>query len=616
MTLSTISTNQKLTALRAELKTQGVDAIIVPTADPHLSEYLPEYWQAREWLSGFTGSAGTVVVTANHAYLWADSRYWVQAEAELADTGISLKKLQRGNPTHIDWLAENLPTGGCVEVNGSMLAVAEKDRIVTAFAGKNITLITTDNTALDEVWNNTFKDRPALPKANVYKHKAEFVDTTAKQKLAKMRKQLAELSASHHIISSLDDIAWLTNLRGADVDYNPIFLAHLLIEPKKATLFIDQTKLTQDIKNELAEAGISLVDYDDIEQAVSQIPAGATLCIDANKVAVSTLTCLQDGVNIINQTAPSTFLKSCKSVADVEHIKEAMRQDGAALCQFFAEFERRLTNGERLSELDVDTMLIEVRSKQPHYVSPSFPTIAGYNANGALPHYRATPTSFSYLDGAGLLLIDSGAQYHNGTTDITRVVPVGDINEITAEHKRDFTTVLKAHIALAQAHFPNGISAPLLDAICRAPMWAQQMDFGHGTGHGVGYFLNVHEGPQSIGYPTPATKDRAMKAGMITSNEPGLYREGQWGIRIENLVANVVVDTPQKSPNNEESFGDFLKFETVTLCPIDTRLVDKALLTAEEVNWLNTYHSRVLSELKNRVDGKALAWLIERTEHI
>lgn len=601
--------NQRISLVRQALKTKGVDAIIVPTADPHLSEYLPEYWQAREWLSGFTGSAGTLVVTADEAYLWADSRYWVQAEAELAGTDISLQKLQSGIKTHVQWLADNIPVGGCVEINGSMLSVVEKDKIVTAFASNNISLMTTDDTAVDEVWGNTFKDRPALPKAAVYRHKAEFVDTTAAQKLAKVRAQLAEIGANYHIVSSVDDIAWLTNLRGADVDYNPIFLAHFLIEPTKATLFIDQSKLNQDIKNELAEAGIGVADYNDIEQAVSQIPTDACLCIDANKVAVSTLACLQDGVNIINQTAPSTLLKSRKSRADIEHIKEAMRQDGAALCQFFAEFERKLASGERLSELDVDTMLIEVRSKQPHYVSPSFPTIAGYNANGALPHYRATPNSFSYLDGSGLLLIDSGAQYHNGTTDITRVVPIG--SDITDEHKRDFTTVLKAHIALAQAHFPNGIGAPLLDAICRAPMWAQQMDYGHGTGHGVGYFLNVHEGPQSIGYPTPVTKDRAMKAGMITSNEPGLYREGQWGIRIENLVANVAVDTPQ-----ETDFGDYLKFETVTLCPIDTRLVDKALLTAEEVNWLNNYHSSVLSELKNRVDGEALAWLIERTEHI
>ncbi len=607
--------NQRICLVRQTLAVQGVDAIIIPTADPHLSEYLPKHWQAREWISGFTGSAGTLVVTADDAYLWADSRYWVQAEAELAGIDIRLKKLQPGVKTHVEWLADNIKTGGCVAINSSMLAIAEKDRIVTAFKSNNISLIATNSTALDEVWNNKFKDRPALPNAAVYKHKAEFVDTSAKQKLASVREHLAKLGANYHIVSSVDDIAWLTNLRGADVDYNPIFLAHLLIEPATATLFIDQNKVNQDIKTELADAGIGLADYTEIEQAVSQIPASANLCIDPNKVAVSTLACLQDNVSIINHTAPSTLLKSCKSLADIEHIKQAMRQDGAALCQFFAQFERRLANGERLSELDVDTMLIEVRSKQPHYVSPSFPTIAGYNANGALPHYRATANNFSYLDGSGLLLIDSGAQYHNGTTDITRVVPVGDITQITTEHKRDFTMVLKAHIALAKAYFPQGIAAPLLDAICRAPMWAQQMDYGHGTGHGVGYFLNVHEGPQSIGYSTPVTKDRAMKAGMITSNEPGLYREGQWGIRIENLVANMAVDAQADNPN-EGKFGDFLKFETLTLCPIDTRLIDKALLTAEEISWLNKYHSRVYKALKNRVDGEALTWLVERTEEI
>ena len=301
-----------------------------------------------------------------------------------------------------------------------------------------------------------------------------------------------------------------------------------------------------------------------------------------------------------------------KSAADIEHVREAMRQDGAALCEFFAEFERRLENGERLSELDVDSMLIEVRSRQPNYISPSFPTIAGFNENGALPHYRAVEDKFSYLDVAegagGLLLIDSGAQYQNGTTDITRVVGIG---KVTDAQKRDFTMVLKAHIALAVACFPDGIASPLIDAICRAPLWQAQMDYGHGTGHGVGYFLNVHEGPQVIAYSATTPPERAMKAGMISSNEPGLYREGKWGIRIENLVVNQPVANPQ-----ETEFGDYLEFETITLCPIDTRLVEPSLLREDEKAWLNSYHSRVFTELKDRVKGEALAWLTERTQAI
>lgn len=319
-----------------------------------------------------------------------------------------------------------------------------------------------------------------------------------------------------------------------------------------------------------------------------------------------------DGIGFIEQMAPSTLLKSVKSDADIDHVREAMRQDGAALSEFFAAFEQRLADGERLSELDVDSMLIAVRSQQPHYVSPSFPTIAGFNENGALPHYRATPEKFSYLDvnegEGGLLLIDSGAQYQNGTTDITRVVGIG---QVSSEHKRDFTTVLKAHIALAKAHFPDGIASPLIDAICRAPLWQAQMDYGHGTGHGVGYFLNVHEGPQVIAYSASIPKERAMKEGMISSNEPGLYREGKYGIRIENLMVNKRVAQPV-----ETEFGDFLNFETVTYCPIDTRLIESSLLTQIEIDWLNNYHSQVYAELKDRVEGAALDWLTERTKAI
>lgn len=641
--MATLTTQQKIQALRTELANQDLDAIIVPTADPHLSEYLPAYWQAREWLSGFTGSAGTLVVTADHAYLWADSRYWVQAEAELAGTGIELQKLQRNAPNHVQWLAKNLPAGASVAVDGNVLSVAEQEQLLDSFedsfedgisdniqenaqddaqddAQEKEILLITDRDVIGNIWT----DRPALPQAKLFRHKAEFVDTTAKQKLAQVREQLASMQATHHLLSSLDDIAWLTNLRGADVDYNPVFLSHVLISQHTATLFIEQSKLSDELATELTQAGFDIADYEAVQTALASLTEADSLAIDPHKVAVGTLAQLPDDIAIIEQIAPSTLLKSCKSTADIAHIQEAMRQDGVALCQFFAEFERRLSAGDRLSELDVDSMLIDYRSQQPHYVSPSFPTIAGFNANGALPHYRATADSFSYFGGAddpaGLLLIDSGAQYHNGTTDITRVVPiVSDFNkvdeEISPQQKRDFTLVLKAHIALAQAQFPQGIGAPLLDTICRAPLWAEQLDYGHGTGHGVGYFLNVHEGPQSIAYQAPNTPARAMKTGMITSNEPGLYREGKWGIRIENLVANVAVEQP-KEADSANDFGDYLRFETVTLCPIDTRLVDKSLLSEQETNWLNDYHSRVRHELENRVEGNALAWLIERTQRI
>ena len=602
----------RIDRLRQTLAAQDLTAIIVPTADPHLSEYLPEYWQTREWLSGFTGSAGTLVVSADFAGLWADSRYWVHAADELADTGISLEKLAPGQPNHIDWLAEHLQEGDSVAVDGNVLSIAEQDRLLNAFDANDITLIT-ERDVLTEVWT----DRPALPTASLYVHDAQFVAQSAASKLAAVRAAMSDVGATYHLLSSLDDIAWLTNLRGADVDYNPVFLAHMLIDAdtealNSATLFIDNNKVSSEIVQSLKDSGFTLADYEAVQDALGTLTADDLLLLDPSKVAVGTLSKMGDDVGFIEQMAPSTLLKSVKSNTDIDHVREAMRQDGAALCEFFATFEQRLKAGERLSELDVDSMLIDVRSQQPYYVSPSFPTIAGFNENGALPHYRATPEKFSYLDVSegegGLLLIDSGAQYQNGTTDITRVVGIG---QVSSEHKRDFTTVLKAHIALAKAHFPDGIASPLIDAICRAPLWQAQMDYGHGTGHGVGFFLNVHEGPQVIAYSASTPKERAMKEGMISSNEPGLYREGKWGIRIENLMVNKRVSHPV-----ETEFGDFLNFETVTYCPIDTRLIEPSLLSQIEVDWLNDYHRQVYAELKDRVEGAALEWLTERTQSI
>jgi Xaa-Pro aminopeptidase len=600
--------HDRIDNLRQALVEQDLTAIIVPSADPHLSEYLPEYWQAREWLTGFTGSVGTLVVTADFAGLWTDSRYWVHAADQLAGTGIGLQKLAPKQPNHIDWLADHLQEGDSVAVDGNVLSIAEQDKLLNAFDANDITLIT-ERDVLTDVW----ADRPALPTAKLYAHDAQFVAQSAASKLTAVREGMADAGATHHLLSSLDDIAWLTNLRGADVDYNPIFLSHMLIgNDGKATLFVDNNKVSRELEQGLTDSGFTLADYESIQDALGELTPDDLLLLDPSKVAVGTLSKMADDVGFIEQMVPSTLLKSVKSESDIDNVREAMRQDGAALCEFFAEFEQKLNAGERLSELDVDSMLIETRSRQPHYVSPSFPTIAGFNENGALPHYRATPEKFSYLDvtegEGGLLLIDSGGQYQNGTTDITRVVGIGHVSDT---HKSDFTTVLKAHVALARANFPDGIASPLIDAICRAPLWQAQMDYGHGTGHGVGFFLNVHEGPQVIAYSASTPKERAMKEGMISSNEPGLYREGKWGIRIENLMANKRVAQP-----TETEFGDFLNFETVTYCPIDTRLIEKSLLNQVEVDWLNNYHKQVYAELNSRVKGAALEWLTERTQAI
>ena len=591
---------QRLAALREAMKEQKIDVWIAPSADPHISEYLPEHWQARVYFSGFTGSVGTLVVTADKAGLWADSRYWEQAAHQLQGSGIELQKVGEVAP-YTDWLAAELPNGAAAGAAADMLSLTAKRQLETAFAAKNIRLDVSRDIA-DAVWTG----RPALPQETVFPHDAAFVSETAAAKLARVRAAMKEQGAAWHLISSLDDTAWLTNLRGSDVPYNPVFLSYLLIGTDSAVLFVDEAKLNPASRALLAEAGITTAPYTAVREALAGISDG--LLVNPDKTAVSTLQLMPSENRLIENINPSTLFKSVKSAADLDHVREAMRQDGAALCGFFAEFERNLADGTAMNELDIDTMLHKYRSARPNFVSLSFNTIAGYNANGALPHYAATPEAFSDITGSGLLLIDSGAQYLGGTTDITRVVPVG---ETTPEQKRDYTLVLKAHIALAETVFPENIGSTLLDAICRKPLWQEQCNYGHGTGHGVGYFLNVHEGPQIISYLTPGNPNQTMKAGMITSNEPGLYRPGKWGIRIENLVANRPVASSQ-----ETEFGKFLHFETLTLCPIDTRSIDFGLLTKAEVRWLNAYHADVREKLLPLVDGAARDWLILRTEAV
>lgn len=583
--------------VRKMLAKDGLSALIIPSADPHMSEYLPVYWQGRAWLSGFTGSVGTLVITQDFAGVWTDSRYWVQAPIELDGTGIVLQKMEQAHPTYAKFLADNLPHGAKVAIDGSVLSMTEFDNLNQAFDEHGIQLVI-DADVLGQIW----QDRPSLPKAAIDVHDAAFVDASAKQKLTQVREVMTQKGATHHLISSLDDVAWLTNLRGADVNFNPVFLSHLLITTDTATLFVHDDKLTDTAKSALDAAGIDVAHYDSVAQSLDDVDA---LLFDPAKVAVGTLAHLPQSATLTKALNPSTILKAIKSDKELNHVREAMRQDGVALCEFFANLEDKLAQGERVSELDIDVMLEHARGRQPNHVSASFDTIAGFCANGAIVHYRATDERFAYLDGNGLLLIDSGAQYKNGTTDITRMAGIGQISD---DEKRDVTYVLKAHIALASAHFPKDIPSMQLDVLARNQLWQQGLDYGHGTGHGVGYFLNVHEGPQVISRTAPVTPERIISEGMITSNEPGLYREGKWGIRLENLVVAVKA--------SQSEFGEFLKFEDLTLCPFDTRLILPELLNEQEKRWLNDYHKRVHDELIGRVDGRAKAWLIKRTQAI
>ena len=595
----------RIASLRKAMARNGLAAVIVPSSDPHLSEYLPERWKGREWASGFTGSVGTLIVTREHAGVWVDSRYWTQAEVQLAGTGVDLMKVPgAASLAHIDWLAATLARGDTAAVDGAVLGLAAARALETALTAKGIRL-RTDLDLLAEVW----PERAALPIPPIYEHVGPYATVARSDKLATVREEMRRAGATHHFISTLDDIAWLTNLRGADVSYNPVFVAHLLIDARSARLFVADGKIENALKSRLASDGIQVAPYTQAAAALAALPPAATLLIDPRRISLGMRQAVPAGVEVIEAINPTTMAKSRKTAAEAAHIRATMEHDGAALAEFFAWFESALGK-EVITELTIDEKITSARAQRPGFVCPSFTTIAAFNANGAQPHYRATEESHATIGtagatGNGMLLIDSGGQYLGGTTDITRVVPVGSTN---AAQRRDYTLVLKGMIALSVARFPRGTKSPLLDTLARAPIWAAGIDFGHGTGHGVGYFLNVHEGPHGITPHLAPEPQTAMEPGMITSNEPGIYRPGQWGVRIENLVMNV--------PADPSEFGEFLRFETLTLCPIDTRLIERALMRPDEIGWLNAYHDEVRRRVSPYVNGAAAQWLQERTSPV
>jgi Xaa-Pro aminopeptidase len=595
------ASSARIAQLRSAMAHSGFAAYVVPSADPHLSEYLPSRWEGRKWLSGFTGSVGTLVVTTDFAGLWVDSRYWIQAERQLDGTGIQLMKMQgnQQSTSYIAWLEQNVPQGATVGVDGEVLGAVAARTLIDTLSARHIKL-RTDLDLLDTIWPR----RPQLPATAIYEHAAPYASVPRAKKLDQIRTAMREKGAQWHFVSSLDDLGWLLNLRGADVSYNPVFAAHALIGLEHASLFVSDGKIPAALVSSLARDGIRVEPYSKAIHALAELPCGQTIMIDPRRTTLSFLEAVPSSVAIIEAVNPSTLLKSRKTKVEIDHIRATMDQDGAALAEFFAWLEGAIGR-EMVTEMSVDKKLTAARARRANFVTPSFATIAGFNANGAMPHYRATRDSHANIKGDGLLLIDSGGQYLSGTTDITRVVPIGTIND---EHRRDFTTVLKGTMALSRAKFPRGIRSPMLDSIARAPIWEMGLDYGHGTGHGVGYFLNVHEGPQVISHYSPAETHTSMEDGMITSIEPGIYRQGKWGIRIENLVLT------REAEKND--FGDFLEFETLTMCPIDTRCIALDLLRDDERTWLNEYHATVRDRLSPHVHGDAKAWLESRTRAV
>ncbi|EOC6269942.1 aminopeptidase P family protein [Campylobacter upsaliensis] len=583
--------------LREAMQEKGLDAYLVVSADPHLSEYLSDYYKVKDYLSGFQGSVGTLVFTQKEAYLWVDGRYWLQAQKQLEGSGVVLQKQDKEN-TFQNWLKKNLKQGQILGSDFAVLNLALKKELEDFCTLKHCDLI-----AL--MWS----DRPSLPKAQIYAHEKAYCALSAKEKIALVRQKMCELGAENHLISSLDDIAYLTNLRGADVEYNPVFLSHLLIKQNETLLFVGEGKISSALKEELKSEGVLICAYESVIKELKSLE-NTTLLIEPTRMTALLVEALNSSVKLVEEINPSTHLKAVKGAREISHIEDAMIEDGVALCRFFAWLEEALEQKQKINEVDIDTRITEFRAKSPFYISNSFATIAAFKGNGAFPHYKAERQNCLDIEGDGFLLIDSGGQYKNGTTDITRVVPVGVLCE---EQIHDYTLVLKAHIAISRAIFPKNIAMPLLDAITRQPLWEEQLDYIHGTGHGVGYFLNVHEGPQVLSYFAPVLEKTRAKEGMLSSIEPGIYKAGKWGVRLENLVVNTKVENPKNS-----AYGEFLYFKPVTLCPFELSCIDVNLLDEKEKRWLNAYHQKVRDKLSPRLkdEPKALKWLEARVRAI
>lgn len=590
--MSKNSINERLRDLRQAMANAGISGYLIPSADPHQSEYVAPHWMARTWISGFTGSAGVAVVCADHAGLWTDSRYFIQAESELADSDFELQKqLIPGRTEHEDWLADHMKAGEKVGIDGRVLSVDAYERMQKKFQEKGIELVT-EIDLIGEVW----ADRPSMPTDSVWVHDIVFARTRRTKKLEGLRSRMAAQGIDICLLTALDDIAWLFNLRGSDVEFNPVFYAYALVSQSEAHIFFDLDKLDASEVEDIAKDGVQMHGYEAIFEHLKTISPSAVLHLDPRQTATSLYKLLpkdhiQRGSSIVSD------MKGCKSPEEVERVREVMEKDGVSLVKLLMWLEKEVPNGG-VTEFDVSEKLISLRRLHETYVGESFPAIVGYGPNGAIVHYRPPAEGSSTLKPESILLIDCGGQYLDGTTDITRTIAMGPP---TDEQRRNFTLVLKGHIALDTAVFPRGVAGYQLDSLARMPLWQDGLNFLHGTGHGVGYFLNVHEGPQGIHHRAKGNGAVPFREGMITSNEPGFYLQGQYGIRIENLVLTV--------PVHQTAFGEFLGFENLSLCPLDWKLIDQEVLTKPELDWVKRYQSMVYKRLSGFLNYYEAEWL-------
>jgi len=589
--------NKKLEALRNEMKIHDLDAYIVPTADPHMSEYLAPHWQSRKWLSGFTGSAGTLVVTQENAGLWADGRYYIQAERELKGSGIDLFKLHfPGVPDHLTWLTENLSRNAKTGIDGKILSAASYKEIMKKFAAKDLKLVTNED-LVAEIW----KDRPEIPRKNVFDHAVEFAGRNRNEKIEDLRKSIKKIGAEHYLISALDEIAWLFNIRGYDIAFNPVTIAYAVVSMENVTLFIHQGKISADLHRDLNIDGIIIQSYDDVASHLQNIPEGEKVIYPPR----ATNQWLVEQINNKAEAAESKNLialpKSRKNEVEIRNLRNCLQRDCVALVKFFYWLEENLGR-ITISEITAAEKLAELRTQQKNFKGLSFPSISAYGSNAAMMHYSPEPGSDAVLKPESFYLIDSGGQYLDGTTDITRTLGLGSL---TDTEKKDFTLVLKSHIALTLARFLKGSTGANLDILARQPMWNEGLDYKCGTGHGVGFYLNVHEGPQNF---SQSMVNVPFEVGMVTTNEPGIYKEGVHGIRTENMLLTV--------PDQTTDCGEFLKFETLSFCPIDIKAILPDLLSAEERQWLNSYHTEVYDKLQADLDPAERIWLKENTKPV
>lgn len=588
---------KRIALLREWMGKNELSAFIIPSSDPHLSEYVSECWKSRQWISGFTGSAGTIVITLKSAGLWTDSRYFLQAEKELKETGISLYKMGLAEtPSFEIWLTEELNTGDKVGIDGKMISIFAVGNIINHIKSKGL-ILSSDKDPFEEIWEN----RPGIPLDKAFIYDSKYAGVSALEKINEARKHLDDHHVEAIIISALDEIAWLLNIRGNDVKDTPVVISYFILTHSDAELFINSRKISSEIDNYLKSLHINVCEYDELDNFLAKKHFSSVL-IDPQKTNYHILQSLPISCRTIKESSHISLLKAIRNATEVSGLRNAMIKDGIALVRFQIWLEKNVSSGNE-TEISIDEQLHELRSQQEMFVGESFDTIAGYKEHAAIVHYSATPETNAKLKPEGSILIDSGAQYLDGTTDITRTICLGSISE---EEKIDYTLVLKGNINLAMAKFPKGTRGTQLDILARAPMWSRGINYLHGTGHGVGHFLSVHEGPQAVRMNDVPV---CLVPGMTCSDEPGIYKKNKHGVRIENMLL-VCTDI------SSEEFGEFYRFETMTLCPIDTAPIIRTMLNQEQIKWINNYHQTVYEKLSPHLAPDEARWLREKTTYI